>query len=497
VDAADPSEDVSPSGVRAFGQSETAIAATNSYVVEAWNDATGFFSPCPSPKNKEEVTGFGFSADGGRTFTDMGGLPNAACGTSRMSGDPSVAAWQAGGKSYFYISSIFTPFSVPQNELSISACLATGTTPSARLACNQPTVAAQSSDCTSTLLGVVCGFLDKEFLTIDPKRGRLYVAYTEFGVSNAANSNGIIELAVCDIGTPAGRVGPQGGTAAKPKCFNGSLSATSTPAPYLTLSPGHPACEQEGVYPAVDLATGDVYAAWEFNWFTNFAKPACQGPTTPTTNVITRVPFSCLTLPAASCTAPSNLNRVSVISMDAAFVPGYNRFPANDFPRIAVSDPFGTVSIVWNDAGAHVLGDILMQTFELGDLSKSGGPVRLNKDLGGVHFLPAVSSDNIGKLNATWFQRDTPNTTLTNVKGVIGLNPLAATTPASTIEVTNLASDWNAVSSDIVPNFGDYTDNSVLAIGSPPYVGKRLFVAWSDGRIGEPQPFEANLNTHP
>ncbi len=50
--------------------------------------------------------------------------------------------------------------------------------------------------------------------------------------------------------------------------------------------------------------------------------------------------------------------------------------------------------------------------------------------------------------------------------------------------MTTGPSDWNAVSSDIVPNFGDYTDNYI------PYKGDTLYVAWSDGRLGDPQPFE-------
>src|SRR5215470_4423538 len=83
VNAALPQEDVTPSGVQVHGQSETSVAASGPYVVEAWNDGTGFFAPCGSPNNKEELTGFGFSTDGGKTFTDLGGLPNANCNTSR------------------------------------------------------------------------------------------------------------------------------------------------------------------------------------------------------------------------------------------------------------------------------------------------------------------------------------------------------------------------------------------------------------------------------
>jgi len=123
VDAATPSEDVTPSGVQIHGQSETSIAAAGPYVVEAWNDGTGFFAPCGSPLNKEELTGFGFSNNGGASFIDLGGLPNANCLSSLTVGDPSVEAYQApDGKTYFYISRIFVPFTVPESALSVTAC---------------------------------------------------------------------------------------------------------------------------------------------------------------------------------------------------------------------------------------------------------------------------------------------------------------------------------------------------------------------------------------
>jgi hypothetical protein len=71
-------------------------------------------------------------------------------------------------------------------------------------------------------------------------------------------------------------------------------------------------------------------------------------------------------------------------------IPGYNRIPspktagANDFPRIAVSNPAGTVSIVWNDARENPGGDILLQSYTLGSLAPvQASPVRLNPDTGG------------------------------------------------------------------------------------------------------------------
>src|SRR2546428_816124 len=49
VDAANPNEDRNPAGVQAYGQSEESIAAAGPYVVEAWNDSTGFIAPCSAP----------------------------------------------------------------------------------------------------------------------------------------------------------------------------------------------------------------------------------------------------------------------------------------------------------------------------------------------------------------------------------------------------------------------------------------------------------------
>src|SRR6266704_675856 len=232
VDAATPQEDVTPSGVQVHGQSETSIASAGPYVVEAWNDGTGFFAPCGSPMNKEELTGFGFSTDGGKTFTDLGGLPNSNCANSLTEGDPSVEAYTVGGSTYFYISSIFIPFSVPENALSVTACKVNGSGATATLACSQPIVAAISSDCQTIDSLTFCSFLDKEFLSIDAVRGRLYMSYTEFGPSTGFS--GVVELAVCDLSTPA-----------SPTCHNGSTGSQAPP--YLVVAPADRFfCENEG-----------------------------------------------------------------------------------------------------------------------------------------------------------------------------------------------------------------------------------------------------------
>jgi len=482
VDAATLQEDVTPAGVQVHGQSETSIAAAGQYVVESWNDGTGFFAPCGSPMNKEELTGFGFSTDGGKTFTDLGGLPNANCFNSVLEGDPSVEAYTVGGSTYFYIGSIFIPFNVPENALSVTACKVTGSGSTATLACGQPIVAAISSDCETFDGSTFCSFLDKDFLSIDPARGRLYMSYAEFGPSTGFS--GVIELAVCSLGNPANPVCHNGG--------DGSIAGAGTPAPpYFVVAPGDPNfCENEGAYPATDVGTGDVYVAYEHDWFSGLFN--CGGEITQ--NVMNSVPFSCLTLTATSpCSGPAATRAINITSLEAAVIPGYNRFPMNDFPRLAVSGPAGTVSMVWNDARQHGTGDIFMQSFNLGSLSTvQSQPVRINSrtNTGGWLFLPAVrNADGRGNLNISYYGRNSANTALTNVNASLKVDPRTTATPTgSDTKVTTGPSDWNAVSSIIVPNFGDYTDNYVA--------GTNLYFAWSDGRLGFPQPFEDHIGVH-
>ncbi len=489
VNAANLSEDVTPGGVRAYGQSETSVASAGQYVVEAWNDSTSFFAFCPSPMNKEEGTGYGFSTNGGASFTDEGGLPNAGCANNLTEGDPAVEAWRAGGATYFYITSLYPSVGASvSNDISLTACRVVGSGSTATLSCGQPIIAGQSTQCARPFGFFACSFLDKDFLSIDPTRGRLYVTYTEFGPSPENSSfNGQIEMSVCDLGTAAGAAGPAGGTASHPVCEHGTPATVEKPlgAPYLTVARGDPNCESEGSYPAADVASGDVYVAYEFNSFTNIASPACL--TTPTQEVMTHVPASCLKLQTVSpCSGPANTARENIVSMDGAMIPGYNRFPGNDFPRVAVDHAAGTVSMVWNDARANPLGDVLLQSFALGSLSPiQSAPVRLNANPEGLHYMPALRNASAsGKIAVSWYDRATPTTTVTDVRAALSIDPRLTATPANVL-VTSVPSDWNAVSSDIVPNFGDYTDNYAA--------GGRLFVAWSDGRLGEPQPFEASV----
>ena len=504
VNAASFREDVSPAGVRGFGQSETSIAASGQFVVEAWNDSTGFFSRCGNKRFKEEGTGIGFSVNGGRTFTDLGGLRNPGCKARLYSGDPSVAAYRVGGHTYFYVSSLYLPFSgLGQTHIAFDVCEVMGSGSTARLHCGNPIVAASSTQCLRFPQFNFCSFVDKEFLAIDPARGRLYVSYSDFPVVGRGGNPE--DLSVCDIGTRAGRPGPAGGTPAHPVCKHGTPLVKTTRngghlfvgKPYFRVAHASPkGCENEGSYPAVNLATGSVYVAYEYNWASNLFNPNCFTVRTKTKNFITSTPFHCLKLAAVSpCAGPARSKGVAIVSLDSAFVPGYNRFPMNDFPRLAVSGRRGTVSMVWNDSRAHPNGDILMQSFRLGTLARvQRTPTVLDRPHGGgLTMLPALRVANRnGLLDVAWYSRASTGTAATGVKAATGVNPAATATPHN-VTITNKASNWLVNNSDIVPNFGDYIDAVISATGHWPFVGRTLYVAWSDGRSGVPQPFEAHI----
>jgi hypothetical protein len=471
VDAGNPSED-QINGTQSYGQSETSIAAAGQYVVEAWNDATAFFAPPCSPDYKDQSTGLGFSSDGGRTFTDLGGLPNVDCSSSAFQGDPSVEVFESEGSTYFYVSSLFFDATSEAEKIAMDVCEVTPGSP-ATLSCDPtPVIIADPG---------LFGFDDKDFLSIDATRGLLYASYSDFSTGDT------ISLAVCDIGN-----GALGGQPGHPVC-----NSTGGPGPnYMPIATSTSCAEIEGAYPAVDSATGDVYVAYQFNWATNLFGCPLQ-----VQEHLAYVPArTCILLPGPSgCSggAPAS-NAVNIVSMDGAFIPGYNRFPMNDFPRIAVSDAAGTVSVVWNDARSNPSGDVLLQSFDLGTLAPvQSAPVKLNNDktgTGAFHFMPALRNvDAQGNLNVSWYDRRlSPSTALTDVYAALGVNPRTSGTPKSNTRVTNVSSNWLTANSDIVPNFGDYTDNYIAIAAGKKGPTATMFAAWSDGRINDPQPFTAN-----
>jgi hypothetical protein len=169
-----------------------------------------------------------------------------------------------------------------------------------------------------------------------------------------------------------------------------------------------------------------------------------------------------------------------VKSLDAVAIAGYNRGLGIDFPRVAVDAPLGRVAFEWNDASLHPLGDIWLRTFNL-QLKAPDAIRKVNDDNSfALHFLPALSVRSNGALVSSWYDRrlSGPDSTVTHYFGEVRATPATA---ARDFRITTGPTDWNGTSSLIVPNFGDYTDNTST--------GTTSYFTWSDGRLGVPQPF--------
>jgi len=145
-----------PNG-RGLQQNETAIVVYGNMIVAAFNDARGGAGGCPL---LHAAVGWGFSLDGGATFTDGGTLPRS---TNFNNGDPWLGVSPDGGT--FYLSGLwnsFQGFGFYRGRLSADG---TGIEWGEPVVISAPPTGA---------------FMDKEAFVVDPNWGYIYLTYTDF-----------------------------------------------------------------------------------------------------------------------------------------------------------------------------------------------------------------------------------------------------------------------------------------------------------------------------
>jgi hypothetical protein len=439
--------------------------------MSAWNDATGFFatSCTPSATNLQQSgTGVGFSTNEGASFTDLVGLPNPNC-NQRWSGDPGVVAVDNG--SSFIVSSLYLP-SVTATcpgpvffEIAVSVATVSS---NGEVSFTDPITAVSSTDACTT----PADFVDKPFMAYDSPTRTLVISYTRF--PGTGFGTGQIEAVEAAVPVNAATLN------------SASFTASSV------IWPEESSFINEGSYPALATTASfpaDFYVAWERNWQSNlfngdpfvYILAACAiGGLDVTT---------CEGSPANPIVVTQGqVNSSSaggVKSTDLVVIQGYNRGIGNDFPRIAFDQPLNRVIVEWNDASLHPLADIWMRDFAA-HLVSSEAINKVNDDnSGALHFLPAICIQADGSIVSSWYDRRKggPNSTLTDYFAETRPSPSVNTTDHP---VTTGPTDWNATSSSIVPNFGDYTNNACTALTKNKNVA---YYNWSDGRTGVPQPF--------
>jgi hypothetical protein len=308
-------------------------------------------------------------------------------------------------------------------------------------------------------------FLDKDWLSYDSHSRVMAMSYSRmfFGIGSQSGT-GQVELVRARVPDDPATLGP------------------SAWGPPTIVWPEEPRVANTGAYVSV-APNGDAYVSWERNVGSNLfngdplvyihAARVAADDTSPVVGGPAQPRVVSLGQRNAS---PSG----GVKSLDAVAIVGYNRGLGQDFPRIAVDAPLGTVIVVWNDASAHPLGDIWMRALPM-DLTIGGRIDKVNDDNSfALHFLPAVSVRGDGSIATSWYDRRIggANSATTDYFSEIRT---AATTPARDMRITTGSTDWVNTSSLIAPNFGDYTDNASS--------GTTTYFTWSDGRIGVPQPF--------
>ncbi len=494
VDANDPAHDV------AAGQSETAIAAQKApggrrLVMVGWNDVSGFFAP-PTTR-AGSATGVAVSEDGGRSFTDLIGLPNNNT-DQQWSGDPSITS--LGDGVHFAVASLYYP--------SVAACadgLPAHGTVAVTIATVQHTAAGPQTTFTAptevSQPGDLCALftspnpppnlasLDKDWISYDRASRTVAISYTRFyyptfvcgptTCTTAGHSgNGQIEVARAHL--------PTDPTALSAADFTHPAMVWPEEA---SCPIGVPSSEQlrcgavnQGAYVAV-AAGGGSYVAWERNVDSNLGdgdpyvyEHAALVPAGANA-AATGGPAAPVVLTTGQ---PNSTRDGGVKSLDAVIIPGYNRGSGNDFPRLAVDNTRGRVVFAWNDASAHPLGNIWLRTASL-SLSTLSATHRVDDGTSyALHFLPAVSVRSDGTICTSWYDRHRggATSTVTDYYADCRTNPAVN---AADVPISTGSTDWAGTGSLITPNFGDYTDNTTD--------GTHTYFTWSDGRIGVPQPF--------
>jgi len=499
-----------------LGRSETTLAAFNGgqSIVTGFNDAQGFCGPpfgavC-TPQSPSGLSGYAFSTDGGRSWTDGGAPP--PLGTDVFTrGDPWL---DRGGPSNTFFYANLAVDATTGADLGVS--VHRGHFGGGSFAWEDVQVFnAPNAQNQCQVFGAPpgtlapCDFYDKEAIAA-AKDGSAsaYVSLTNFiGLCGFAQFGfGQIEV---------WRTHDGGDTWQGPAIVSPDVT-------FITTGPVPP-CGTTGVLqqssvPAIG-PNGEVYVVWQF------------GPTfNPGTSTNAEIRFARSLDGGVTFDTPVTVAAIN--SMRQNVPVGYNRDRINDHPRIAVAtdDPHrGRIYVAYYSAVAPVTAGALSpcpapnvgSTCRAQRLTSSQVFVKFSDDLGltwssAVPVAPAPPSTGLkrwwpvvtiepgGNVDVIYYEsNEIP--TASNPTCNIGLggvlrrrgtaNSLVDTFWAQSttggasfnapVKVTTATSNWCTVASNIRPNFGDY-------IGSASG-GNLVLPTWADGRNGVPDTFFAQI----
>jgi hypothetical protein len=471
-----------------FGRSETSIAAgaDGHKLVAGWNDAEGFLYPPFAPGvGAPGLSGYGYSSDGGLSWTD-GGVP-PVFGGEITRGDPWLDRGGKDRKTFFYAN-----LAVNAAGAGLGISVHRGHFTGANFAWeNARTFNSPNPN----------DFYDKEAIAVD-KRG--------WGVGYVSLTN-FIEL----CGLPAFGFGQI--EVWRTKDGGDTWLGPAIAGPDLTdiTDPADPNCGLSGVLlqssaPAIG-PRGEVYVVWQ------------RGPTF---NLDGTISTDADIIVARSLDGGVHFDppvKVADINSMRQNPPvGYNRSRINDHPRIAVVQSGGhrgAIYVVFASAVAPVAAGSTVQSLTSSQVyisySEDRGltwstpqpvapPV---PDTGVKRFWPVVNVEGEANVYVTYYEsRETqatpdpldeecnisiggglrrrgPNSSL--VDSYLARSHTATWTWEPPVKVSTATSNWCTTLTSIRPNFGDYIDSAT--------VGSHVFPFWADGRNGVPDAFFSNV----
>ncbi|MED4287386.1 sialidase family protein [Priestia megaterium] len=324
-------------------QSETSLAYFKNRILYGYNDRN-------IANNR---SGFSFSSDLGKSWTDGGAIPSNPGGTN--GGDPVIAVDKNG---IFYYGQLGTEVIAGNVEGVISVATAI-INPNNTITINLPQVVGRGQNPTP-----VSGDQDKEWIAVGPDRGSpgdeaLYVAWRDL-----TNNNGI-----------------------RFSKYRTGLNLTQL-IPSKTIVTGGPTNNNSGAFIVVD-SVGDIYVFYERredsrvintpNRSIRMTKSTDGGNTFPI-DVPVSPPFAAAATDTTICGRPS-------IGVDNS-----RRIRMNEFPQASIG-PDGTIYVVWN-AGTIVGGTPFINVYLAysQDQGKSWNQVNITNN-SPFHFFPSVAAN--------------------------------------------------------------------------------------------------------
>ncbi len=488
-----------PSGL--VGRSETTVAATDDgqFAVAGFNDAQGFcgtpFGVACTPQSPSGLSGFGFTTDGGLTWTDGGAPPILSNSFSR--GDPWL---DRGGfdQSTFYYANLAVHETTGAG-LGVSVHRGHFTGGGFSWEDIQLFNSSNPND-----------FYDKEAIAAAKDgSGTAYVSLTNFIELCGFPAFGFGQIEVW-------RTSDSGATWLGPAIAGPDATFVTTPGPGC----GSTGVLQQSSSPAIG-PNGEVYVVWQF------------GPTfSPGTSTGAQIRVARSLNGGVSFDTPVPVASINSMRNDPPV--GYNRDRINDHPRIAVatSGPFkGRVYVVFYSANAPTTAGAVTAAPSASCPLAAGLFCRAQRLTSSQIFLsfsddqgatwstpaalaPAVPATGVkrlwpvvnvepgGNVDVIYYESQETSTGSTcqiNVGGTLRRRGSASSLVdtfwvqsanggasfSTPTKVSTATSNWCTALSNIRPNFGDYIG---AAVG-----GNRIFASWADSRNGVVDTFHAQI----